>query len=83
MTIQTHMFRRGAVWTWRRRLPPQSTGSCSVQVSLRTTYLRLARKMARTRSMEFDRTLDTAYPSVPSPDALRPSCGRSGTICWR
>ncbi|SEN90051.1 hypothetical protein SAMN04488003_1601 [Loktanella fryxellensis] len=55
-----HIFRRGAVWQWRRRLCGFSTGTFVLQLSLRTTDRWLACRLAREMSVECDRMLDKA-----------------------
>ena len=45
MAIQMHTFRRGAVYTWRKRLPAKLGGSV-LQISLRTTNPLLGRRLA-------------------------------------
>ena len=58
MGYDRHLFRRGSVWQWRRRICGLSTGSCILQVSLRTTDRREAVKLGRMMSVECDRMLD-------------------------
>ena len=62
MGYDRHLFRRGSVWQWRRRIFGLSTGSCILQVSLRTTDRRQAVKLARMMSVECDRMLDDNEP---------------------
>lgn len=62
MGYDRHLFRRGTVWQWRRRICGLSTGSCILQVSLRTTDRREAVKLARMMSVECDRMLDDNDP---------------------
>ena len=62
MGYDRHLFRRGSVWQWRRRICRLSTGSCILQVSLRTTDRRQAVKLARMMSVECDRMLDDNDP---------------------
>ncbi len=45
MGIQMHTFRRGATYTWRKRLPA-SLGGGVFQISLRTTNPLIGRRLA-------------------------------------
>ncbi len=62
MGYDRHLFRRGTIWQWRRRICGLSTGSCVLQVSLRTTDRREAVKLARMMSVECDRMLANNDP---------------------
>ena len=66
MGYDRHLFRRGSVWQWRRRICGLSTGSCVLQVSLRTTDRRQAIKLGRMMSVECDRMLDDNDPKTLS-----------------
>lgn len=59
MGYDRHLFRRGSVWQWRRRLCGFSTGTFVLQLSLQTTDRRIASKLGREMSVECDRMLDT------------------------
>lgn len=52
-----HLFLRGAVWTWRRRIPPLSTRIEHMQLSLRTKFLPIARILANRLNFESDRMI--------------------------
>ena len=51
MGLQTNVFRRGATYVWRKRLPP-ALGSKLMQVSLRTNTPAMARRIAPMVSAE-------------------------------
>lgn len=67
MGVHLHLFRRGAVYQWRRRLPAQSTETCTLQVSLRTTDPNQARILARRLTAESDRMLDFIRQEILTP----------------
>ena len=52
-----HLFLRGAVWTWRRRIPPLSTRIEHMQLSLRTKSFPIARILANRLNFESDRMI--------------------------
>lgn len=58
MGTQLHLFRRGNVFYWRRRIPGFSTENCMIQLSLRTGIRRDAGKLARKLTAESDRMYD-------------------------
>ena len=58
MGVHLHLFRRDNVFQWRRRLPAQSTETCVLQISLRTTDQHPARIVARRLTAESDHMLD-------------------------
>jgi len=66
MPREQHIFLRGSVWQWRRRISGLSTGSYVLQVSLRTTNRRFAVKLAREMTVECDRMLDES--DIPNLD---------------
>lgn len=57
MGLQTHVFRRGATYVWRRRLPV-SLGDALMQVSLRTRDPLIARRLALILGAEGCRVID-------------------------
>lgn len=67
MPAQRHLFRRGSVWTWRRRICGLLTGTSHVQVSLRTTSLVIARVLASRLTYESDRMYDALASGDLSP----------------
>lgn len=67
MPRQRHLFRRGSVWTWRRRICGLLTGTSHVQVSLRTTSLVIARVLASRLTYESDRMYDALASGDLSP----------------
>lgn len=71
MRFHLHLFRRGNVFQWRRRIPAQSTGTSTIQVSLRTTELKQARILARRLTAESDRMLDAIREETLSPADAR------------
>lgn len=58
MSKHLHLFKRGNIFYWRRRLPALSTGNACLQLSLRTADQREASIMARKLTSESDRMLD-------------------------
>ena len=70
MGYDRHLFRRGSVWQWRRRVCGFSTGTFVLQLSLRTTDRRIASKLGREMSVECDRMLDTYDAKDLSPSDL-------------
>lgn len=70
MTKHLHLFRRGNVFHWRRRLPSQSTKIDMLQLSLRTTELAEACILARRLTVESDRMFEQIRnTSLPIPEA--------------
>ena len=67
MGVHLHLFRRGAVYQWRRRLPAQSTETCILQLSLRTTDPQQARILARRLTAESDRMLGSIRQETLTP----------------
>jgi hypothetical protein len=62
MSLDTHLYRRGATYYWRRALPAcprfSKTGSVDLRISLRTHVLALARQRARRLSVALDAVLN-------------------------
>lgn len=52
-----HLFLRGTVWTWRRRIPALSTKTAHLQLSLRTRSMPIARIIANRLNFESDRVI--------------------------
>lgn len=52
-----HLFLRGTTWTWRRRIPSQSTEITHLQISLRSKNLSIARMLANRLDYESDRIM--------------------------
>lgn len=52
-----HLFLRGTVWTWRRRIPALSTKTAHLQLSLRTKSMPVARIIANRLNFESDRVI--------------------------
>lgn len=46
MGIANHVYRRGATYVWRRRMPGEKDGGAVMQVSLRTRDPETARHLA-------------------------------------
>ena len=57
LTKTPHISLRGSVWTWRRRLPPLSTKTEHVQLSLGTKCRVEARILANRLNYEFDKVI--------------------------
>ncbi|MBC7280211.1 site-specific integrase [Hoeflea sp.] len=72
MSVQ-YVFRRGAVYWWRRRLPVQLRTDCRsrIEVSLRTTSLNIARSIAAEVTRASEHLLHGMSPSMISPDDAR------------
>lgn len=71
MAIQMHTFRRGAVYTWRKRLPAKLGGSV-LQISLRTTNPLLGRRLATILGGESCAVIDAMmYDGLSKDDARR------------
>ena len=60
MNGQPHLFRRGQVFHWRRRISRQSTKIVDIKLSLRTTDPRIAVILARKLSAESDIAMEHA-----------------------
>ncbi|MDZ4310009.1 MAG: DUF6538 domain-containing protein [Cypionkella sp.] len=60
MNGQPHLFRRGQVFHWRRRISRQSTKIVDIKLSLRTTDPRIAVILARKLSAESDIVMEHA-----------------------
>jgi len=70
MGAQLHLFRRGNVFYWRRRVPEFSTEKGMIQLSLRTGMRREAYILARKLTAESDRMYeDMSRDRVSIPDA--------------
>ena len=70
MGLQTHVFRRGATYVWRRRLP-LSLGGALMQVSLRTRDPLIARRLALLLGAEGCRVFDQMMQSKLSREEAR------------
>ena len=72
MSVQ-YVFRRGAVYWWRRRLPVQLQADCRtrIEVSLRTTSLNIARSIAAEVTRASEHLLHGMSQSMISADDAR------------
>ena len=72
MSVQ-YVFRRGAVYWWRRRLPIQPCTDCRsrIEVSLRTTSLNIARSIAAEVTRASEHLLQGMKQSMISADDAR------------
>lgn len=70
LALQTHVFRRGATYVWRRRLPV-SKGEALMQVSLRTRDPLIARRLALVIGAEGCRVIDQMAPGKLTRDEAR------------
>lgn len=72
MSVQ-YVFRRGAVYWWRRRLPVQSRTGCrlGIEVSLRTKSLHIARSIAAEVTRASEHLLHGMSQSMISADDAR------------
>ena len=52
-----HLFLRGTIWTWRRRISSLSTEITHLQISLRSKNLTVARMLANRLNYESDRMM--------------------------
>jgi hypothetical protein len=75
MGAHPHLFRRGNVFYWHRRIPGFSTENAMIQLSLRSGERREAQILTRKLTAESDRMYDDMSRNLVSiPDAQ----GRSG-----
>jgi uncharacterized protein DUF6538 len=72
MSVQ-YVFRRGAVYWWRRRLPVQPRADCrpGIEVSLRTKSLRIARSIAAEVTRASEHLIHGIRQSMISADDAR------------
>lgn len=72
MSVQ-YVFRRGAFYWWRRRLPAQCRADCRsrIEVSLRTTSLNIARSIAAEVTRASEHLLHGMSQFMISPDDAR------------
>ena len=72
MSVQ-YVFRRGAVYWWRRRLPVQPRTDCrpGIEVSLRTKSLRIARSIAAEVTRASEHLMQEMRQSMISADDAR------------
>ncbi|TKD13791.1 site-specific integrase [Rhodobacter capsulatus] len=67
MAQSPHIFLRGTIWTWRRRMPPLSTEISHLQLSLRTQDRAVARILASRLTYESDRMFEALSLGALSP----------------
>ena len=68
MGIANFVFRRGAIYTWRRRIPKRaSSAAANLQVSLRTACPWTARRLAVIVTAESERVFDRMGMEAPTP----------------
>ncbi len=66
-----HLFRRGRIYYWRRRIPGFSTEIDTIQLSLRTEVHPEACIISRQLTSESDRMFDDLTRNLISPDDMR------------
>lgn len=69
--VHLHLYRRGSIYYWRRRVTAQSTGNYVLQFSSRTTDLHRTRMLARRLTAESDRMLDGFRQATLNPAVAR------------
>lgn len=71
MGKQLHLFQRGRIYYWRRRIPGFSTEFDSIQLSLRTEVRSEAYIISRKLTSESDRMFDDLTRNLISSDDMR------------
>lgn len=71
MQTQPHLYRRGSVYQWRRRVQRQSTVIVDFKLSLQTTDRRRAGMLARKISAESDAVMDQIIRNRITPEEGR------------
>lgn len=73
MSLIQHVYRRGAVYWWRRRLPFSDckNGSSRIEVSLGTRTAEAARRVAAAVTFESERLKDKSAKGMLTPEQTR------------